>query len=161
MNASKNTFFRIPKAAATIAFIFVIGLLLSPTNSFAQAPDDDFDMSFEYDSDACSTDDDDFIYEQVDEMPSYPGGLTGLMTFLCNNLKFPTQEDVQGRVVVTFVVKKDGSVDNISIKKSLHPDFDAEAIRVVSLLSGFTPGMKDGKPVNVWFSLPIMFKLHA
>ena len=162
MNALKDTLFRIPGAVTTLSFIFIVGLLLAPSNSCAQAPDNDFDMSYEYDADSICADSDDFIYEYVDEMPSYPGGLHGLMSFIGNNLKYPnTEADVQGRVIVAFVVNKDGSVSDIKIKKSLHPDFDAEAIRVVSMLDGFTPALKNGRPVNVWFLLPISFKLHV
>lgn len=96
-------------------------------------------------------------------MPEYPGGINGIMTFLSENLRYPSEaaeKGLQGRVLVQFVVDTKGNVSNVEIMKGVAPSLDAEAIRVVKMLNGWTPGKMDGKPVNVWYNLPISFKLQ-
>lgn len=103
------------------------------------------------------------IHEKVDTPPQYPGGVSEMMKFLSNNLQYPVlaqEENIQGRVTVRFVIKKDGSVDDIQILRSLHPILDSEAVRVVNTFPKWIPGELDGEPVNVWFVLPINFKLQ-
>lgn len=103
----------------------------------------------------------DQVFEMAEKMPEYPGGLAALMQFLADNLRYPKgAEDVSGRVVVQFVVDKDGSVRDPKITKSVDPLFDAEALRVVSMLPKFTPGEIDSKPVAVEYALPISFKAY-
>lgn len=102
------------------------------------------------------------IVTKPDQNPEFPGGLQGLMQFLGSNLIYPAEaykNKVEGRVLVKFVVTKAGKVENIGIERSVSPELDAEAIRVVSLLPEFTPGKVNGEPVNVWFVLPITFIL--
>lgn len=104
----------------------------------------------------------DTVYRQVDVPPAYPGGTDGIMSFLAENLKYPAAAEanrIQGRVVVSFVVGTDGKVGRETVTESVHPLLDAEALRVVGLLSGFTPGRKGGRPVKTWFVLPVRFAL--
>ena len=101
--------------------------------------------------------------QSLDEDPQYPGGIDGLMSFLSQNIIYPptaAESNIQGRVVIKFVVTKDGSVANPEIVKSVDPSLDAEALRVVGLLKGFTPGVFNGEKVNVWYTLPISFRLQ-
>lgn len=99
----------------------------------------------------------------VDESPEYPGGLGELMKFVGANLDYPTDaiaNNIQGRVVVKFVVNRDGSVDRIEVINSIDPLLDAEAVRVVGTLPKFKPGKQGGVPVPVWFILPVLFRLQ-
>ena len=98
----------------------------------------------------------------VEEMPEYPGGMEAMMKFVAENLKYPEQmqkEKVEGRVLLSFVVEKDGSVTNIEEVQSPHPVLTEEAIRVVKLMPKWKPGKQDGKEVRVQFNLPITFRL--
>ncbi|HAP29737.1 MAG TPA: hypothetical protein DCR26_06410 [Porphyromonadaceae bacterium] len=92
-------------------------------------------------------------------MPEFPGGMQALMNYLSQNLRFPKNADcATGRVVVKFVVTKTGKVSDVSILKSVGPEVDAEALRVVSSLPDFIPGKnEEGKPVSVYYALPINF----
>lgn len=101
--------------------------------------------------------------QSLDSEPEYPGGINGMMSFLAQNLVYPEsamESNIQGKVVLKFVVTKDGNVANIEIVKSVEPALDAEATRVISLLKGFTPGMLNGEKVSVWYTLPVNFKLQ-
>lgn len=100
--------------------------------------------------------------QQLDQNPEFPGGINALMQFLSQNLTYPTEcvsENIQGRVMVKFTVFKNGEVGNIEVTKSIHPLLDAEAIRVVSILPKWKPGKIGDENVNVWYTLPISFKL--
>lgn len=100
----------------------------------------------------------------VEQMPSYPGGDVKLLDFIKNNTKYPEAaktEKIEGRVIIRFIVNTEGNVEGISILKGVHPLLDAEAVRVVSGLTGFNPGMQGGKPVNVWYMVPVNFSLTA
>ncbi|MDY6207200.1 MAG: energy transducer TonB [Prevotella sp.] len=102
------------------------------------------------------------VYEVVDVMPSFPGGTSGLITWLKDNVKYPKdaeKEKLQGRVLVAFVVEKNGSISNVKIQRSVHPLLDAEAIRVVKMMPRWEPGKHNNKPVRVRFVLPIVFRL--
>ncbi len=98
----------------------------------------------------------------VEQMPVYPGGDAELLNFIKNNTKYPEQakaEKIEGRVILRFVVTTDGKTEAISILKGVHPLLDTEALRVVSTISGWQPGMQDGKPVHVWYMVPVSFNL--
>lgn len=102
------------------------------------------------------------IYNTVDQMPQYPGGLEGLMNFLAQNINYPpaaAEKKIQGRVVLMFVVEKDGSIGEVNVVRSVDKELDDEAVRVVKSLPNFIPGRLDGQVVRVWFTLPISFKL--
>lgn len=101
-------------------------------------------------------------YTIVEKMPKYPGGDAALMDFLRKNITYPPMErdnNIQGRVVVKFIVDVDGKIIEPQILKSVSPGMDKEALRVVSLLSNFEPGTQGGVPVKVYYSLPIVFAL--
>jgi TonB family protein len=104
--------------------------------------------------------DDTFII--VEQMPEYPGGNAALLEFIKNNTRYPEAakaDKIEGRVIVKFVVNTKGKVEDAGVIKGVHPLLDAEAIRVVSLLSGWLPGAQGGQPVNVWYMVPVSFSL--
>ena len=103
------------------------------------------------------------IFTAVEQMPQFPGGEAELMKYVANHIKYPTmaaENNIQGRVVVKFVVKKDGSVGEVQVLRGKDPDLDKEAVRVVRTLPKFIPGKMNGQAVAVWFTLPINFKLQ-
>lgn len=106
---------------------------------------------------------DDEIYEVVENMPRFPnGGMQALMQYLNENIRYPeaaTKAGVQGRVTVQFIVDKDGSIDDVKILRSVNPDLDAEAIRVIKTMPRWEPGTHKGKPVRVKYTVPVMFRL--
>jgi len=95
-------------------------------------------------------------------MPSYPGGQSALMSFLSKSIKYPLvaeENGIQGRVMVAFVVEKDGSISNVKVTRSVDPSLDKEALRVVKSMPRWTPGRIDGKPVRVKYTVPVTFRL--
>ena len=108
-------------------------------------------------------DDSDKIYDKVEELPAFPGGEIALMRFLSDNMKYPKvarESGIQGRVVVQFVVGSDGSIGNAKVIRSINPYLDKEALRVVSVMPRWKPGMQKGKPVSVQYTMPLMFRLE-
>lgn len=102
-------------------------------------------------------------FRSVEQMPQFPGGEVALMKFLQSHINYPptaAKNDIEGRVVVQFVVKKDGSIGEIKVVRSVDPELDAEAIRVCRSLPNFIPGRQNGMPVNVWYTIPVTFKLN-
>ena len=98
----------------------------------------------------------------VEQMPEYPGGMKALMGYLAENIQYPAEcqrAGIQGRVIVQFVVKADGSLDNFEIKRSVNPLLDAEALRVIKTTPKWKPGTQHGKPVDVKFTIPVTFSL--
>lgn len=98
----------------------------------------------------------------VEEMPMFPGGETELLTWIANNTQYPEvakENNIQGKVIVRFCVTSKGTVDRVSILKGVDPELDKEAIRVVQTLPAFKPGKQGGKPVPVWYMVPINFTL--
>lgn len=107
-----------------------------------------------------STDDD--VYEVVEKMPAFPGGMAELMKYLSSNIKYPVEAHkagIQGRVVVSFVVNKDGTVKDAKIVRSVDKSIDAEALRVISAMPKWQPGYQDGKAVSVRYTVPVTFRL--
>ena len=103
------------------------------------------------------------IYEYVEQMPIFPGGQEALFRFITKNLKYPLiaeRNGIQGRVLVSFVITKEGIVTNVNIAKSADPSLNKEALRVIRMLPDWTPGRKDGKVVNVKFTVPVSFNLR-
>lgn len=102
---------------------------------------------------------------EVEQMPSYPGGFAAMMKFLKDSINYPDQaynDSIQGRVVCTFYIDKDdGSVSDIKVVKSVHPLLDAEAVRVISLMPNWIPGKLNGEPLNVKYTIPVIFRLEA
>ena len=102
------------------------------------------------------------IYRSAEQMPQFPGGEVTLMKYIQTHIKYPptaAKNHVQGRVIVQFIVEKDGSVDAVKVVRSVDKDLDKEAIRVCKTLPKFTPGRQNGKIVPVWYTLPVTFKL--
>ena len=101
---------------------------------------------------------DDKVFDVVENMPQFNGGMGALMQYLSDNIRYPEEKDIQGRVIVRFVVGKDGSISNAQVVKSVHPSFDAEALRIINNMPKWIPGTQNGKPVNVKYVVPINFK---
>ena len=102
------------------------------------------------------------IFQVVEEMPEFPGGMGECMKFLAKNIKYPTvaqENGVQGRVIVQFVVNSDGSIVDPQVVKPVNPYLDKEALRVVSAMPKWKPGEQRGKKVRVRFTLPVTFRL--
>lgn len=107
---------------------------------------------------------DDQTFSVVEQMPEYPGGMRAGLEFMARNLRYPTkarEAGKQGRVIVQFVVRKDGSLSDFKVLRPVDPWLDAEAIRVISTMPKWKPGMQDGKPVSVKFTLPVTFMLEG
>lgn len=104
------------------------------------------------------------VFDVVEQMPQFPGGMPALMKWLQDNMKYPKEaQDAkqQGRVIVSFVVEKDGSITNVRVVKSVTPALDEEAIRVVKAMPKWNPGMQNGEPVRVNYTVPISFQLYG
>ena len=101
------------------------------------------------------------VFEVVDQMPSFPGGTAALMQWLSNHIKYPKEaedEEVQGRVICTFVVEKDGSISNVRVVRSVAPSLDKEAVRVLKAMPKWIPGMHKGESVRVKYLTPVTFR---
>jgi len=97
----------------------------------------------------------------VEQMPQFEGGESALMNFISRNIRYPVkamEQSIQGRVIVRFVVSDTGEVTQVSVLRGIGGGCDEEAMRVVSMMPRWKPGKQDGKPVNVWYTLPISFK---
>jgi TonB family protein len=104
------------------------------------------------------------VFDVVETMPQFPGGAPALFEFLSKNIKYPAEAekaDKQGRVIVTFVVGKDGSISDARVVKSVDPLLDAEALRVINAMPNWTPGTQSGRTVNVKYTVPITFRLDG
>lgn len=104
------------------------------------------------------------VFVSVEQMPKFPGGDAELMKYIQEHLRYPTmaaENNIQGKVVVQFVVTKNGSIGEVKVIRSRDQDLDKEAVRVVKSLPNFIPGRMNGQPVNVWYTLPINFKLQG
>ena len=102
------------------------------------------------------------VFDKVEVMPEYPGGMTAMIDFMIQNVKYPKEAEKQkleGRTLVSFIVEKDGSLSEIEVLKSSHPLLDNEALRVVGEMPKWKPGQQKGKPVRVRFVLPVSFAL--
>ena len=114
------------------------------------------------DSDVSSTSDNPF--DVVEEMPQFPGGAAALMQYLSKNIRYPEEahkNNIQGRVIVNFIVETDGSITEAKVTRSIHPLLDAEALRVINAMPKWNPGMQGGKPVRVKYTVPVTFKLQG
>lgn len=103
------------------------------------------------------------VYDVTETMPQFPGGQGVMMKYLAANIKYPAsavKAKKQGRVIIAFVIQKDGSVTNARIVKSVDPELDAEALRIVKAMPNWTPGTQDGKPVDVNYTIPVVFSLY-
>lgn len=104
------------------------------------------------------------IFKSVEQPPAFPGGDAALMKYLSSHIQYPTlaqENNIQGKVVVQFVVEKDGHVGDVKVVRSVDKDLDREAVRVCKSLPKFTPGRQNGQAVRVWYTLPVNFKLQG
>ena len=104
------------------------------------------------------------VFRSVEQMPQFPGGEAALMKYLQSHINYPpmaAENNVQGKVVVQFVVDKTGRVGEVKVVRSVDKDLDREAARVCKSLPKFTPGRQNGHPVSVWYTLPVFFKLQG
>lgn len=102
------------------------------------------------------------VFDVVEQMPEYPGGIAALFEYLMKNVKYPAdaeKQKIEGRVIATFIVETDGSISNIEVVKPMFPSLDAEAVRVLSGMPKWTPGRQNGKEVRVKYTVPISFNL--
>ena len=102
------------------------------------------------------------IFQVVEERPQFPGGDAELMKYLQKNIKYPTicqEQGIQGRVIVQFVVNTDGSIVDPQVIKPVNPHLDKEALRVISTMPKWSPGKQRGKAVRVRFTVPVTFRL--
>ena len=103
------------------------------------------------------------VYDVVEVMPSFPGGQGALMSYLNSHTKYPVvaqENGVQGRVTVSFVVERDGSITDVHVVRSVDPSLDREAARVISSMPNWQPGKQNGSAVRVKFNVPVQFKLQ-
>lgn len=103
------------------------------------------------------------VFDVVEEMPSFPGGNGALMSYLASNIKYPVvaqENGVQGRVIVSFVVERDGSISDVRVARSVDPSLDREAQRVVKSMPRWKPGKQNGSAVRVKYTVPVVFRLQ-
>lgn len=103
------------------------------------------------------------VFDVVEQMPSFPGGPSALMQYLSSNIKYPVvaqENGVQGRVVVSFVVERDGSITDVQVARSFDPSLDREAQRVVRSMPKWIPGKQNGQAVRVKYNVPVSFRLQ-
>ena len=105
----------------------------------------------------------DEIFVVVEQQPEFPGGTTALMKFLGDNIRYPViaqENGIQGRVIMNFVVERDGSISDVQVVRGQDPSLDREAERVIKTMPKWKPGQQRGKPVRVRFTLPVVFRLQ-
>ena len=103
------------------------------------------------------------VFDVVEQMPSFPGGDAELMKYLSTHIKYPVvaeENGIQGRVIATFVVERDGSISDVKVIKSVDPSLDKEAIRVLKSMPKWIPGKQNGSAVRVKYTVPVTFKLQ-
>ena len=119
-------------------------------------------LLFSFMTSTAQTKKNDMLFSVVEVMPQYPGGQIAMLKYIMENIKYPEQamkKGIQGRVAVSFIVEKDGSISDVKPVLSVHPLLNKEAVRVVKSMPKWSPGKHNGKPVRVRFNLPVMFKL--
>ena len=111
-----------------------------------------------------STNEENKVYDVVEQMPQYPGGKDKLLQYLSTSIRYPREAEmagVQGRVIGAFIVEKDGSITGARIDKSVDKSLDAEALRIINEMPKWKPGMQDGKPVRVKYMVPVTFRISG
>ena len=99
----------------------------------------------------------------VEQMPQFQGGNTELLKYISKNVRYPAiaqENGIEGRVIVRFVVEKDGTIGEVQVVKGVDASLDKEAVRVVKTLPQWVPGKQNGRSVRVWFTLPVTFRLE-
>ena len=103
----------------------------------------------------------DKVFEKLDVLPEFPGGEKAMMQWISQNMQYPKNAvdgNIEGRVIVSFIVEKDGSISNVEVKESVHELLDKEALRVINAMPKWKPGLQDGQPARARFFVPISFK---
>ena len=103
------------------------------------------------------------VFDVVEQMPEYPGGMPALFDYLMQSVKYPSdaeKQKIEGIVIANFIVEKDGSISNVEVVKPVFPSLDSEAIRVITGMANWVPGKQKGEVVRVKFTLPISFRLQ-
>lgn len=104
----------------------------------------------------------DKVFDAVEQYPSFPGGEGAMFSYISNNLQYPEKAQkngIQGRVVVKFIVEKDGSISNVEVNRSVDPDLDNEAIRVIKNMPKWNPAKQNGTEVRAYYDVPVAFRL--
>lgn len=102
------------------------------------------------------------VYDEVEQMPEFPGGMEAMINFIQTNIKYPKdaiKQEVSGRVMVMFVVETDGSLSNVRVARKVFPSLDAEAVRVIKTMPKWKPGKEKGKVVRVNYTMPVVFSI--
>jgi TonB family protein len=136
--------------------------LLLPMSSMAQNKVTELLIVPDSEVDECEEPDSRKAILAPDVMPEFPGGLQALMNFIAGEIHYPEQalmNGVQGKVILQFIVTKTGEIGDVEVLRSISPEIDAEAVRVCKLIPRFKPGIVDGQPVNVMYTLPLNFSL--
>ena len=103
------------------------------------------------------------VYDVVEQMPSFPGGPAAMMEFISRSIVYPVsalKQELQGLVIVSFIVERDGRLSNAKVVKSVAPDLDKEALRIVKKMPRWIPGQQNGRKVKVKYTVPITFRLN-
>jgi TonB family protein len=155
------------KILITIAFIAACTVVQAqqPTVSPKKAdPNADIKIDMPLGDTKPDTEDPNKIFTSVEQIPVFPGGFEGFSKYLAQNIHYPAdavKNKVEGKVFLTFVVERNGSLADIKVLRGVSPDIDAEALRVMKASPHWRPGIQNGRPVRVQFSVPISFKLSA
>ena len=139
----------------TFSLTLPLGVSATPTST-----DSEGDAAVMAVSSSIPTDE---IFKVVEQAPLFPGGDSELMRWLAQNLNYPIraqEKGISGRVIVGFVIEKDGSISNVQVVKGVDKDLDAEAVRVVKKMPNWIPGKNNGAPVRSFFNLPVKFDLY-
>lgn len=162
MSKSKTQNFALLKMAFILPLAMVLAIVFSASVSeriIAQESISDKELKSEQFKQQKQESD---VYTEVEKMPEYPGGDDARIKFLVENIKYPAEarkNGVRGTVFVTFIVEKDGEISNVKALKGIGGGCDEEAVRVISMMPNWKPGMQKGKPVRVQFNMPIKFNL--
>jgi TonB family protein len=164
MTKSKSTLFARLKllTAMPVAFMLVVAFTASPIVETIAQVDKQKQEQKQLQQESTTTVADEDIFTVVEQMPVFPGGDEGRIKYLVENIKYPEaarKAGIEGTVFVTFVVEKDGSVSNARILRGIGGGCDEEALRVVSAMPTWKPGVQRGKPVRVQFNVPLKFNL--
>ena len=144
-----------------VKFILPVVFKITPEDENGLLERDDISVN---QTSVLNTINEDEVFVDVETQPEFPGGIKALMTFLAKSMQYPVKavrEGIQGRVITNFIVHKDGTISDINIEKGVDPLLDAEALRVVSSMPKWSPGIEKGEPVNVRFTLPLIFRLEG
>jgi len=152
------------KSLFLILFFFTIaGIAKAQKNDSIVIEKDTNNINAPFNDDSSLFPDKYGIYREPEKFPTFPGGNKALLKFLSKNTKWPDKSgiiDVQGKVFITFVVEKNGTLTHFKVTKSLDPRFDKEALRAIKLSPRWIPGKVKGKKVRCWYTVPFNFSLN-